>query len=77
MWGTDNWGEMIWQGAPQLPALGPTALLVLVAVLLVGGTLVMRRAHAPRWLMRLGGVVVVLAPLASYAARFVQSSMEP
>jgi hypothetical protein len=49
MWGTDNWGEMIWAGdGALLPLLEPTAIIALVAAILIGTVVVARRAHAPR-----------------------------
>jgi hypothetical protein len=49
MWGSDNWGEMVWGGGGlPIPALDATALVFLVAVLLIGTVAVVRRAYAPR-----------------------------
>jgi hypothetical protein len=49
MWGSENWGEMFWgaTGAP-IPLLEPTAIVVLVAGLLIGAVVVARGAHASR-----------------------------
>ena len=49
MWGSDNWGETVWgSGGIPVPTLDLTALLFLVAVLLVGSVLVVRRVYARR-----------------------------
>jgi hypothetical protein len=50
MWGSDNWGEMIWNGAggPAVPMLDVTALIVLAAVLLAGSVFALRRARSPQ-----------------------------
>jgi hypothetical protein len=48
MWGSENWGEMVWAGdAAPIPMLEPAALIVLAAVLLIASVVVARRANAP------------------------------
>ncbi len=49
MWGSENWGEMVWSGGGlPIPTLDETALLLLVAAFLIGTVVVVRRAYAPR-----------------------------
>ncbi len=49
MWGSDNWGDMIWGGDGALvPLLEPAGAIVLAAVLLIGALVIARRAHVSR-----------------------------
>jgi hypothetical protein len=50
MWGSDNWGELVWSGGvvAPVPLLEPTALIVLAVALTIGTLVVARRASATR-----------------------------
>ena len=49
MWGSENWGEMVWGGGgTPVPLLDPLGLVLLVAVLLISTTVVLRRRQPPR-----------------------------
>ena len=49
MWGSENWGEMVWSGVGALvPALEPTALVILVVVFLISAVVYARRARPSR-----------------------------
>ena len=63
MWGSEDWGDMVWGGGGvAIPMLSPVALAILVTFL-IGTVLVARRESAPRWLALTCRGVVVLAPL--------------
>ncbi len=66
MWGIENWGEMLWGGASQIPLLSPWGLLLLAGLLFVTG-IVMQRRRAPQWAMWTLGAAFVVIPLAAYA----------
>jgi hypothetical protein len=50
MWGSDEWGSMVWSGGiiPPLPTLDWAAVFLLVSTLLIGGTLYAKRVHRAR-----------------------------
>jgi hypothetical protein len=42
-WGDENWGEMVWGATPPIPAMSTERLIVLGVLLLLAGTLLVRR----------------------------------
>ena len=49
MWGSETWGEIVWQGAgAAIPLLGPVGVAVLAGVLLIAAVSIARRAYAQR-----------------------------
>ncbi len=50
MWGSENWGEMVWSGGivSPIPALEPAALVLLAAVLVIGAVVIVRRVRPAR-----------------------------
>ena len=67
MWGTENWGEMIWGGLQAVPLMGPLGFVAMAACFLVGGY-IMQSRHRSRWLTHLAVTAMLVVPLAAVAA---------
>jgi hypothetical protein len=67
MWGTENWGEMIWGGLQAVPLMGPIGFLAMATCFLVGGY-IMQSRHRSRWLTHLAMTAMLVVPLAAAAA---------
>ncbi len=67
MWGSENWGEMIWSGLRAVPLMGPLGFLAMAACFLVGGY-IMQSRHRSRWLTHLAVTAMLVVPLAAVAA---------
>ena len=66
MWGSENWGEMLWAGSPNVPLLGPGGLMWLCAFMTVCGYLYLRAGRG-RWHAALFMSALLLVPLAAAA----------
>ena len=67
MWGSENWGEMIWGGLRAVPLMGPLGFLAMAACFLVGGY-IMQSRYGSRWLTHLAVTAILVVPLAAVAA---------
>ena len=67
MWGTENWGEMIWGGVQMVPLMGPFGFLAMAICFVVGGC-IMQSKRRSRWLTHLAATALLVVPLAAVAA---------
>lgn len=66
MWGSENWGEMVWGPVPGVPLMGPLGFAGIAICFLVVGFVMLRRDR-PRWVTYLAAAgLLVLAPFAVY-----------
>jgi len=66
MWGSEDWGTMLWGGAPAVPLLGPIGIGLLIGSFLLGGYLMQSRRRIG-WFSTFGTLSLILIPVAAVA----------
>jgi hypothetical protein len=74
MW-NQNWGSMLWGGAPQpVPLLGLLGLVLVAMLLMVLGGILLRSPAAGRRMGKATVLLVLLVPLSAFAVPFTFSN---